>query len=270
MNSFTASYPDSMVSTRAQPRQQYQISYLRRVLQPQPGNPNTETLDKSNSGKFGWTVIEDVPVPFIYRGDEPYTSTRILETYVFKKYESILHPSIFSCVSIMCWLMHSAEVRLFNEINSFHCDNLYGPLFNCSETLVKLQDAIELSTFLTLCTNKLKQVEDSSTNRCGFYKLNKEAVVPYIMVNKEAYLPIFYFEGEVENINHKSIQISGWDVCYLKFCCKIQQIKESLYNKPVHEVMKLSEIMKHFPAPQTYDHHWPNNITAEFLLPQRY
>lgn len=225
-------------------------------------------MDNSASGKFGWTVVEDVPVPFIYRGDITLAPVRILEQYVFKKFENILSPEVFQCVQVDTYIAHAVEIRLLNEINVQHCDQLYGNnAFTNSDTLIPVAEVLEYSKFLNFVINKLSNNENVDLTRCGFYKLNQEAVVPYVKVNGEVFLPTFYFEGEIESLVNKPQTIDGWDVAYLKFCCKIQAIKESLYNKDTHCVLKLDDIMTHFPSPQTFECHWPNEIQFKMYFP---
>ena len=59
-------------------------------------------------------------------------------------------------------------------------------------------------------------------NRCGFFRINGESVVPYTMKEGVKYVPLFYFEGETDHLKLKSDKVDGWDLAYLKFCCKVQ------------------------------------------------
>ena len=58
--------------------------------------------------------------------------------------------------------------------------------------------------------------------RCGFFRINGESVVPYTMKEGVKYVPLFYFEGETDHLKLKSDKVDGWDLAYLKFCCKVQ------------------------------------------------
>lgn len=161
--------------------------------------------------------------------------------------------------------MHHVEVRLFNEINNFHCEGLFGKrAFSLSDALISLEDAMHFNKFLNMCKMKLYMTGEDP--KCGFIKLNKEAVVPYVLVDAETYLPTFYFEGEVAEIREHSKVISGWDLVYLKFCCKVQRIREELYDQPSCEVVGLSEIKKQFPSNSTFENFWPNEVAKDFVL----
>ena len=60
---------------------------------------------------------------------------------------------------------------------------------------------------------------------CIFYychfRINGESVVPYTVKEGTKYVPLFYFEGETDHLKLKSETVNGWDLAYLKFCCKV-------------------------------------------------
>ncbi len=66
--------------------------------------------------------------------------------------------------------------------------------------------------------------------RCGFFRINGESVVPYTLRDGVKFVPLFYFEGETEHLKLKSDQVNGWDLAYLKFCCKVQGIRNELFS----------------------------------------
>lgn len=47
------------------------------------------------------------------------------------------------------------------------------------------------------------------------------------------YVPLFYFEGETDHLKLKSDSVDGWDLAYLKFCCKVQGIRNELFAADV-------------------------------------
>lgn len=53
------------------------------------------------------------------------------------------------------------------------------------------------------------------------FRINGESVVPYTVKEGTKYVPLFYFEGETDHLKLKSETVNGWDLAYLKFCCKV-------------------------------------------------
>ena len=45
--------------------------------------------------------------------------------------------------------------------------------------------------------------------------------MPYTVKEGTKYVPLFYFEGETDHLKLKSETVNGWDLAYLKFCCKV-------------------------------------------------
>ena len=54
-----------------------------------------------------------------------------------------------------------------------------------------------------------------------YFRINGESVVPYTVKEGTKYVPLFYFEGETDHLKLKSETVNGWDLAYLKFCCKV-------------------------------------------------
>ena len=69
----------------------------------------------------------------------------------------------------------------------------------------------------------------NASDRCGFFRINGESVVPYTVKEGVKYVPLFYFEGETDHLKLKSESVEGWDLAYLKFCCKVQGIRNELF-----------------------------------------
>jgi len=77
------------------------------------------------------------------------------------------------------------------------------------------------------------------------------------------YVPLFYFEGETEHLKLKSEVVDGWDLAYLKFCCKVQGIRNELFANDVCKVVALDEIKGHFPSGTTFEDYWPAKGSIE-------
>ena len=102
--------------------------------------------------------------------------------------------------------------------------------------------------FLDLCYKKLVLKKSNASDKCGFFRINRESVVPYTVKETIKYVPLFYFEGETDHLKLKSDKVDGWDLAYLKFCCKVQGIRNELFAADTCRVVALDEIKGHFPS----------------------
>ena len=73
-------------------------------------------------------------------------------------------------------------------------------------------------------------------------------MVPYTVKDTTKYVPLFYFEGETDHLKLKSDKVDSWDLAYLKFCCKVQGIRNELFAADTCRVVALEEIKGHFPS----------------------
>ncbi|QQP40558.1 Putative LOC409606, partial [Caligus rogercresseyi] len=111
--------------------------------------------------------------------------------------------------------------------------------------------------------------KSNASDRCGFFRINGESVVPYTVTGGIKYVPLFYFEGETDHLKLKSDEVSGWDLAYLKFCCKVQGIRNELFASEVCRVVALDEIRGHFPSGTTFEDYWPAKGSIEPVNAQR-
>jgi len=76
---------------------------------------------------------------------------------------------------------------------------------------------------------------------------------------------LFYFEGETDHLKLKSETVQGWDLAYLKFCCKVQGIRNELFANEICSVVALEEIKGHFPSGTTFEDYWPAKGSIEAI-----
>ena len=223
--------------------------------------------EESKKGRFGWFDIEKTYLPYIYRyGTEKYTSVRMVERRLLNRYLQVLPPEVNSCTCIRSYYITDAESKLLNEINMKHQDCIYGKeAFTSKDLVVRLKDAKEFQKFLDLCHKKLVLKRSNASDRCGFFRINGESVVPYTVKEGTKYVPLFYFEGETDHLKLKSESVQGWDLAYLKFCCKVQGIRNELFSNEICSVVALEEIKGHFPAGTTFEDYWPAKGSIEAL-----
>jgi hypothetical protein len=205
--------------------------------------------EQSRKGQFGWTEIEKDFIPYIFRTKgEKFTSVRMVERKLLHKFLSVLPTEVNSCHCIRSYFITDSECKLLNEINLKHADCHYGKeAFTSKDLIVRMNDAKEFYRFLDLCYKKLVLKKSNSSDRCGFFRINGESVVPYTVMGGPKYVPLFYFEGETDHLKLKSDTVDGWDLAYLKFCCKVQGIRNELFSGEVCRVVALDEIKQHFP-----------------------
>ncbi|EEB16002.1 conserved hypothetical protein [Pediculus humanus corporis] len=229
---------------------------------------NKKVIDEeSQRGRFGWVTLGKAFIPYIIRQGEQYTAVRMVESKLLNKYLSYLHPDIYNCTCIRSYYITDAEARVLNEINVRHCDAQFGrDHFTNKDLVVRLQDAAEFYNFLDVCYNKLVLSSNNPRDKCGFIRINGESVVPYTIRNSNKYVPLFYFEGETDSLKLKAEKLEGWDLAYLKFCCKVQGIKNELFSSDTCSVISLNDIKSYFPAGTSFEDYWPSKVIDSQLL----
>lgn len=263
------------------------LNYLSRPIKPVPtqSQASTSGLDlsrdqadsekktsdeESNKGHFGWAAFENgkVHIPYIVRASEKYCAVRMVEMKLLNKYLNFLHQDIYCCTCVRSYYITEPEGRLFNEINQKHCDFQFGrELFTVKDLVVRLTDANKFYEFLDVCHRKLVNGSNTPNEKCGFIRINKESVVPYtIRSDGQKMVPLFYFEGETDNLKLKADYLSGWDLSYLKFCCKVQGIRNELFASDSVAVISLIDIKGYFPPGTTFEDYWPSKVVDSQLL----
>lgn len=223
--------------------------------------------DESQRGHFGWATFGKTHIPYILRQGEKYCAVRMVETKLLNKYLSHLHQDIYSCTCVRSYYITDAESRLLNEINHRHCDTQFGrEMFTLKDLVVRLSDANKFFQFLDICYKKLLLGSSGPSDKCGFIRINKESVVPYTVRDDQQFVPLFYFEGETDNLKLKADYLSGWDLSYLKFCCKVQGIRNELFASDSVAVISLTDIKSYFPVGTEFEEYWPNKVVENQLL----
>ncbi|GBP82146.1 hypothetical protein EVAR_65342_1 [Eumeta japonica] len=235
---------------------------------PDPEKKGASTPDEASwKGHFGWDTLGKCHIPYIFRTGEKYVAVRMVEVKLLNKYLNYLHPDIYSCTCIRSYYITEVEARLLNEINNRHCDGQFGrEPFTQKDLVVRFSDAHEFYNFLDVCYNKLLRGTTNTKDKCGFIRINKESVVPYTVRENQKFVPLFYFEGETDNLKLKADQLKGWDLSYLKFCCKVQGIRNELFASETCSVISLSDIKSYFPPGTEFEEYWPNKVVDSQLL----
>lgn len=208
-----------------------------------------------------------VHIPYIFRQSEKYCAVRMVEVKLLNKYLNYLHQDIYSCTCVRSYYITESESRLLNEINQKHCDLQFGrDPFTVKDLVVRLNDANKFYQFLDVCYRKLMTGSNTPNEKCGFIRINKESVVPYTIRDDQKMVPLFYFEGETDNLKLKADYLSGWDLSYLKFCCKVQGIRNELFASDSVAVISLTDIKGYFPPGTEFEDYWPTKVVDSQLL----
>jgi len=164
---------------------------------------------------------------------------------------------VLTCATVFSFRLTEAEMKLLNEINSIHCDSKYGKeRFNAQDLLVKKDDIVELYKFMDLCHKKMILKKSTERDRCGFIRIGGTSDVPYTQIDGVKYLPSFYFEGEIDYA--KSLSLTGWDWAYLRFCCKVQGVKDELIVGDRCVAVPLQELRLYFAPGTSFVEYWPS------------
>ncbi|XP_063702055.1 uncharacterized protein LOC134832077 isoform X2 [Culicoides brevitarsis] len=226
--------------------------------------------EESQKGHFGWTSFQNnnkVFIPYIFRQSEKYCAVRMVESKLLNKFLNSLHQDIYSCTCVRSYYITEIESRLLNEINQKHCDLQFGrDPFTVKDLVVRLNDATKFHEFLDVCHRKLLMGSHTANEKCGFIRINKESVVPYTIREDQKMVPLFYFEGETDNLKQKADYLSGWDLSYLKFCCKVQGIRNELFASDSVAVISLTDIKGYFPPGTEFEDYWPSKVVDTQLL----
>lgn len=222
------------------------------------------TIDEESlRGRFGWSTIHNAHIPYVFRREDKYCAVRMVETKLLNKYLSYLPHEITTCIHVRSYFITDSEAKLLNEINMKHCEFQFGrDLFTTKDLVVRLQDARCFYRFLDTCFKKLVQKSPEQSEYCGFVRINGESVVPYTVKEGKKYVPLFYFEGETDTLKLKAEKVDNWELAYLKFCCKVQGIRNELFASDTCAVVSLEDVQQYFPKDTQFEDWWPQK-TAE-------
>nr|XP_016946073.1 uncharacterized protein LOC108021781 [Drosophila suzukii] len=211
-------------------------------------------------GTFGWAQFGTIHVPYIYRNSQKYMCVRMLfaEPVLFKC-RNFMHPDIFALCGHMTRLpITSSEMRLLNEINRDHCDGQFSSeKFTLRDTVIHIIDAYEFYLFLGFCCNKLTRGSRFPWEPCSFIRIAGSFLVPYIVRNNQKIMPIFFFTRESEPLQSNEEPVTGWDLSYMKFCCRLLNIREELCSGDHLTAISLNEIEDAFPSGYDCEECWP-------------
>ena len=224
-----------------------------------------DALDqRSLEGKFTWMQVGNKGyLPVITRNEvngsiTKFVSVKMVEKGFLGQFMKNLPYEVMSNISnIYSYKVTEAEAKLLFEINARHCDNNFGK----NETfvrdfLVQSDEFLNFYSFLTLCNDKMVLKKSNEHDKCGFLRIDGKSDVPYVVFDNIKYMPLFYFEGELGSIARKEIE--SWDWAYLKFCCKVQGVKDQMLPKKSCPVISVKDLKTFLPPGTTFQEYWPS------------
>ena len=238
------------------------------ISQPLKKAVTQATEDHSKLGRFGWCDLSGVFLPTLFRENSSFISVRILETFLLSKCLQLLPHEAVTCSRVDSFSVTEDEARLLNEINTKHVDLLFGKdSFTTKDLIVKVEDAVLFYQFLELCHKKLILKQSYASDKCGFTRIGGLSDVPHVKVETKNYLPVFYFDGEIDR---QCVTLRGMDWAYLKFCCKVQGVRDELIASDVCEAVAVEDMGDYFPPGTTFVDYWPTknyiNRLGQFKL----
>ncbi|XP_050063438.1 uncharacterized protein LOC126552718 [Aphis gossypii] len=227
-------------------------------------------------GIFCWKSIAKYLISyiiFVMNVEElKIVSIRMAKTQLLSNYLHYLHADVYTFTSVRSNFITDSEAKILNEINIKHCDSIYGKdtFYAGKDYSVRLEDVHEFYTFIEVCYKKLQcDITPSRKEKCGFIRINSESVVPYCLKDGHKYVPLFYFEGETENLRHRVVNLENWNLAYLKFCNKVQGIRNELFASDTCTMTSLDDIKNYFPPGTHLEEYWPAKVIDTQLLTNR-
>ena len=225
---------------------------------------NKPSIDQNSvEGKWKWTIVPNntcIPQILRYEPDgscQGYLSVLMLEKTLLEPflktlpYEVITNPTIFS------HKVTSSERRLLYEINNDHCNSSFGrtELF-MNDLLVRSEDFCQYFTYLSLCQARISPQRLDGEKRFGFLRINNTSDVPYVVVRGQKMIPLFYFE-EAGGGGVREVDVSGWDWTYLRFCCKVQGVKQAMLTGSSCPCVSQGDLKTLLPMGTSFQEYWP-------------
>ena len=185
-------------------------------------------LDQSSvEGKFSWHLVSsNACLPQILRtrpdgSTVGYISVKMAEKSLLETFLKSLPFEVMRIPRILAHRVTLSESRLLFEINRCHCDSFFGQMDHFSKDhLVNAEEFCRYVTFLSLSQARINSNISQGDSRFGFLRINGTGDVPYVVVQEQKLIPLFYFE-EAGTESVSKVTVSDWDWAYLKFCCKV-------------------------------------------------
>lgn len=213
-------------------------------------------------GHFGYEAVEkNVIIPFIYRENKKYCAFEFFKHFFAKKTTEIKCDEF----KFMQYRMKRNEIRLINEINSYHNDGLINHTFVYGvDGMVYFSDVIDAFHFISECDRKRNLGDAYKMLQCGLVQIKTKGsnskqrhVLPFLQRENEKYVP----DHLVENIRNENIDgdiiPSKVDIMYLRFLYSVLNIEMPQTAKI--RCRSLDVVVKSLGFSVVNDDYWPDS-----------
>lgn len=222
----------------------------------QPSKPEENVSENqvdfsSVKGIFGWTSIDGVDIPYIFRKEKMFVSVRIVEQKLLSKYPNSYPDDLGKHQPLTSFFITVNECKLLNEINQVHCGGEFGAkLFSNKDLIVLLSDFVEFYNLVkkTFPETAKKNSEDiqkpknEPKSQCGWLQVNN-TVTPYVRRADDKFVPLSVMKyAAALNIPGSGALPSTEECDLLNKACKIAGFNFS-FSKTTR-IISLNEIIK--------------------------
>ncbi|XP_030758680.1 putative uncharacterized protein DDB_G0282133 isoform X1 [Sitophilus oryzae] len=234
--------------------------------EPQAVTPSQKT--PPSMAKFGWHKLESGPlVQYINRGNEKYVASSLLDTKVTPPEIFDFSIDVFNCLPPCAFTMTADEAAAFNYIDVRHCDRQLMGNHTLAEgdPMMRLEDVDKVISFYRSCS--LLVIKRQRVNpHFGFIRIAGEQLVPFIRQDEVKLVPMFYFDGQSEFLEERSVEVrDDWMLAGFRFCCLLQKIRKELYNGVSVKMVDLEHVKTLFPAETTFEIDFPTSVNEKIF-----
>lgn len=148
-------------------------------------------------GLFGWTLIDDTYIPYIFRADnKKYVCVRLLEYKVLKKYPNVFPEELAIREPLTSSFIKPTECKVFNQLVRMQYRNQSDiPVFNQEDVVVPLSEFMSFYSIVKKifpeCTEHIPKVPKEAVpkNKSGWLQINN-TIIPYICRSNVKLLPL--------------------------------------------------------------------------------
>lgn len=215
-------------------------------------NGETQPDFQSIKGVFGWTVIDNVNIPYILRSDQQFVSVRIVEMKLLSRYPNSYPDDLGKHAPLTSFFITKNEAKLLNEINLEHCAGEYGKRdFTIKDLIVLLSDFIN---FYNLVKKTFPDADAARQNASSLGSARwlqiKNTVTPYIIRPDGKYVPlsvIQYAAGLLTNENVSGVPPTLLECSMLNEACKHAGV-EFVFSDSSTRLVKVDDITRISPV----------------------
>ncbi|KAL5004516.1 hypothetical protein ScPMuIL_017972 [Solemya velum] len=215
---------------------------------------------------FGWTLIDNIPIPYLIRDKRKYVSVRIVDLKLLSQYPSSICTALGTQAPVAGYFITANEANLLNEINMVHCNRQFGDKEFTARDLI-----VELSGFYIFYGKVRayyqKHIKQQATNakgkqptltrdcmipslpKIGGWMQINNTVIPYIRRMNDTFLPlsvIRYAVGLLMNIEvNVSIMTNSEHRALTTMCREAGLLFHFSVKTPM---ITLTELSRHCPV----------------------